>query len=77
MARSQQAAAIDAVLKAKAKERAVDAMKDQARANVNKAIARAFANGVSQNELARTLGTTPTRIKERRVAGDLMLETGR
>jgi hypothetical protein len=72
---ASKSALIDKVLKEKARLLACKTMTDQAQKNVNLAIIKAIDGGVSQNELSRQWGTSPTRIRERVAAGRFLQET--
>jgi len=74
MAKTNQATLIDRVLRDKARLMSCRKMVDQANNNVNISIYKANAGGVSRNELARTWGTSPARIRERITAGKFLAE---
>jgi hypothetical protein len=76
MPRNPKQTHIDAVLKAKARVKGVDRMRKDANDAANKAVAKAVQAGVSNNELARQWGTSVARIRERRIAGENLIEKG-
>ena len=72
-----QVSLLDRCLKSAAKVKSVETMLRDSKLALAKDIARAYDGGVSQSELARQLGTSGHRIKERRVKGTQALEGGK
>jgi len=76
MAKSE-AAWLSTILKHKTKLNSLKKMMQLERAALQKDVARAVADGVSQNSISRAYGTSPGRIREHKVAGDLLIEQGK